>query len=65
MFLEEKRRTFETSILGSTVIHTVEPKNIQAMMVTQFGDFELGKMRRGVLFPLIGNGISATDGKAW
>ncbi|CAI7621188.1 unnamed protein product [Penicillium manginii] len=65
MFLEEKRRTFETSILGSTIIHTVEPKNIQAMMVTQFGDFELGKMRRGVLFPLIGNGISATDGKAW
>lgn len=65
MFLEEGRRTFKTRIFGSTAIHTVEPMNIQAMMATQFGDFELGKMRRGVLFPLIGNGISTADGKAW
>ncbi|KAK1149559.1 hypothetical protein N8T08_005108 [Aspergillus melleus] len=65
MFHEEGRRTFETSILGSTAIHTVEPENIQAMMATEFGNFELGKMRRGVLFPLIGNGISAADGMVW
>ncbi|KAH8422607.1 cytochrome P450 [Aspergillus melleus] len=65
MFSEEGRRTFETSILGSAAIHTVEPHNIQAMMATKFSDFELGKMRRGVLFPLIGNGISAADGMVW
>ncbi|KAF9894409.1 hypothetical protein FE257_007912 [Aspergillus nanangensis] len=65
MFREEARRTFQTNVLGSTAIHTVEPKNIQAMLATQFGDFELGRMRRGVLFQLIGTGISASDGKAW
>jgi len=44
---------------------TVDPKNIQAVLATQFHDFSLGQTRRGNFFPLLGNGIFTNDGKAW
>lgn len=44
--------TYETKILGDTVIFTSDPKNIQAMLATQFKDFELGQVRRGSFAPL-------------
>lgn len=65
IFQEEGRRTFETSMLGTTFIQTVEPKNIQALLATQFKDFELGDLRRRTLFPMLGNGIFTADGKYW
>ena len=44
--------TYETKILGDKVIFTCDPKNIQAMLATQFKDFELGQVRRGSFAPL-------------
>jgi hypothetical protein len=44
--------TYETKILGDQVIFTSDPKNIQAMLATQFKDFELGQVRRGSFAPL-------------
>jgi hypothetical protein len=57
--------TFQTNMLGSEILFTVEPKNIQAMLATQFSDFCLGQPRRGNFFPLLGNGIFTQDGKEW
>ncbi|EAU35705.1 hypothetical protein ATEG_03903 [Aspergillus terreus NIH2624] len=65
VYKEVGRRTFAGSSLGASYIHTVEPKNIQAILATQFHDFELGDLRRKVFFPLLGNGIFTSDGKAW
>ena len=57
--------TFQTNLIGNEILFTVEPKNIQALLATQFSDFCLGKVRRGNFFPLLGNGIFTQDGKAW
>ena len=57
--------TFSYTILGTEGFLTIEPKNIQAILATQFHDFELGKVRRGNFFPLLGNGIFTSDGAGW
>ena len=49
--------TFRFNLLGSEVFHTVDPKNVQAMLATQFADFGLGTMRRGNMIALLGDGI--------
>ena len=57
--------TYQYNMIGNEQIHTVEPKNIQALLATQFSDFSLGKIRRGIMFPLLGNGIFTQDGRDW
>ncbi|KAF1924703.1 cytochrome P450 52A12 [Didymella exigua CBS 183.55] len=57
--------TYETKILGDKVIFTSDPKNIQAMLATQFKDFELGQVRRGSFAPLLGHGVFSADGEQW
>ncbi|TGZ83045.1 cytochrome P450 [Ascodesmis nigricans] len=47
------------------MVHTIEPANIQAILATQFQDFELGELRRRQTMRLLGNGIFTADGKAW
>lgn len=59
------RSTWYQNILGTWHYYTMEPKNIQAILATQFKDFELGPLRRGALGPVVGNGIFTHDGKAW
>lgn len=49
--------TFRMNMLNRDNIVTVDPKNIQAVLATQFKDFELGKQRRNTLHPLLGTGI--------
>lgn len=44
--------TYETKILGDRVLFTCDPRNIQAILATQFKDFELGQVRRGSFAPL-------------
>lgn len=41
---------------GRTVL-TIDPKNVQAVLSTNFKDFQLGHPRRRAFFPLLGNGI--------
>ncbi|KAI9845407.1 MAG: hypothetical protein M1837_004885 [Sclerophora amabilis] len=54
-----------TGIAGNDGYVTYDPKNIQALLATQFHDFGLGTQRRGNFFPLLGNGIFTLDGKGW
>lgn len=49
--------TFGLTSLNKRHIFTVDPKNIQAILATQFKDFELGKPRRNALHALLGTGI--------
>ena len=57
--------TWEQNFLGDPSIVTTDPKNIQAVLATQFNDFALGEVRRNNFFPLLGNGIFTADGKNW
>ncbi len=54
--------TYKYSVLGSSNVHTADEKNIQAILATQFSDFDLGPMRKGNFWPLPGNGIFTQDG---
>jgi cytochrome P450 len=63
--VDNRSITFKYSILGSSAYFTADEKNIQAILATQFSDFEIGSTRRGNLFPLLGNGIFTQDGKSW
>lgn len=62
---EVGRPTWAQNSLGTMVYVTTDPKNIQAILATQFNDFEIGQQRRGNFFPMLGNGIFTNDGKAW
>lgn len=60
-----QRATWHQNILGSWHYVTTDPKNVQAILATQFSDFELGPIRSGVFAPFIGKGIFTSDGKEW
>lgn len=58
--------TFRYSLGGTEHLHTSDPKNIQAIFTTQFGDFEQGWLKRSIIEPFTGpNGIFSQDGKDW
>lgn len=43
--------------IGRDIVFTIEPKNVQAVLATQFKDFELGSVRHSSMHPLLGTGI--------
>lgn len=49
--------TIKYSLLGTSEIFTMDPRNIQAILATQFEDFEIGPNRIGNFMPLLGPGI--------
>ncbi|KAE8449932.1 hypothetical protein EG329_007071 [Mollisiaceae sp. DMI_Dod_QoI] len=57
--------TYAWSIFGSTNYFTADERNIQAILATQFADFDLGPLRRSNFWPLLGNGIFTQDGAGW
>ncbi|OOF96432.1 hypothetical protein ASPCADRAFT_47635 [Aspergillus carbonarius ITEM 5010] len=57
--------TFQFRQLGNDIISTAEPKNVQAVLATQFKDFELGQVRRNTMHWLLGSGIFTADGDHW
>lgn len=59
------KATWLQTLPGETHIITTDPKNIQAMLATQFNDFEVGELRRAQFFALLGDGIFTSDGKRW
>lgn len=65
IFAEQGSRTVGLNMLGSNFYQTFEPKNIQALLATQFADFALGDVRRQAFYPMLGNGIFTADGKTW
>ena len=57
--------TFKGDLLGQTIYITSDPKNIQALLATQFPDYDLGPARRGNMGQTLGDGIFVQDGRAW
>jgi cytochrome P450 len=59
------RYTWGLSLLGTSNLITAEPRNVQALLATQFDDFIMGAARRTNLKTVLGRSIFAVDGKAW
>ncbi|KAI1269457.1 cytochrome P450 [Xylariaceae sp. FL1019] len=57
--------TYRFNLLGTTGFRTADPKNIQALLATQFADFDLGSLRANTFWPLLGSGIFTSDGDGW
>lgn len=64
-YLQVNSPTFMQSLIGPPIIVTHDPKNVQAVLATQFRDFEIGPQRRSNFFPMLGIGIFTADGKDW
>nr|AAA34353.2 cytochrome P-450-alk2 [Candida tropicalis] len=56
--------TFTFPIFSVSIISTLEPDNIKAILATQFNDFSLGT-RHSHFAPLLGDGIFTLDGAGW
>ncbi|KAJ5168657.1 uncharacterized protein N7482_004251 [Penicillium canariense] len=59
------RYTWRTRMLGSEHYTTADPKNIQAILATQFNDFGMGQARSRGLKTVLGRSIFAVDGPEW
>ncbi|RHZ48508.1 cytochrome P450 [Aspergillus thermomutatus] len=57
--------TFRFRQTGREIYFTTDPKNVQAILATQFKDFELGAPRRQAVHSLLGTGIFSSDGEEW
>lgn len=55
----------KTVISGEELIFTRDPANLQAMLATQFSDFETGPMRHATFHPVLGKSIFSSDGARW
>lgn len=64
-FARADATTFGHIFLDSKDIFTIDPRNLQAMLSTQFQDFCLGPTRRNSFVPFLGHGIFTEDGDAW
>lgn len=64
MLISTMPPTFEQKLLGLSGIDTLDPKNIEAVLGTQFTAFGMGD-RPEVWYPLIGPGIFTQDGEDW
>lgn len=53
------------NLFNSSVVITIEPENIQALLATKFNDFELGKARRENFSDVLGNGIFTAERGPW
>ncbi|KAF1946402.1 cytochrome P450 52A12 [Clathrospora elynae] len=62
---DKSSNTYYQNLIGAEGYFTVEPKNIQAILATQFKDYGLGKRRNRNFSPLLGHGIFSTDGEEW
>ncbi|ETN40159.1 uncharacterized protein HMPREF1541_04435 [Cyphellophora europaea CBS 101466] len=57
--------TLTSRRLTQTVINTIEPENIKAILATDFQSYSLGQSRRDIFIPLFGPGIFDLDGHGW
>lgn len=57
--------TWRYSVFGQTNVFTTDPRNVQAILATNFGTFDLGPQREGMFWPLLGSGIFTQSAKEW
>ena len=62
---EEAGSTFQFSQFGTTVINTVEPKNIQEVLSKSFDDYSVGQLRAVSWHAILGKGILTADSGEW
>lgn len=62
--VERSGHTFIQDLLGVEGIGTIEPENIEAVLSTNFADYDLG-LRPATFNALLGSGIFTQDGEAW
>ncbi|KAH7313319.1 cytochrome P450 [Stachybotrys elegans] len=62
--VETSGTTFEQNLLGARSVDTIDPRNIEAVLSTNFDDYSLG-LRAPTFRPLLGSGIFTQDGLAW
>ncbi|KAI4178863.1 MAG: hypothetical protein L6R41_008174 [Letrouitia leprolyta] len=55
---------FEFHLFGQIGYLTTDPRNLEAILSTNFEDWGLGSRRAG-LFPMLGEGIFTQDGRPW
>ncbi|KAJ5995766.1 n-alkane-inducible cytochrome P450 [Penicillium waksmanii] len=60
----ESGTTFEQHLLFARGVNTIEPRNLEAVLSSQFNDFNLG-LRPVHFDPLMGSGIFTQDGAQW
>lgn len=65
IYRETGEKTMKHHFLGRTQFNTIEPKNIQAVLATQFSDFSLGTNREESFRPMLGRGIFTANGSYW
>jgi hypothetical protein len=58
---EKVTNTLSQNFFGGASLLTMDPKNIQTILATQFKDFGLGDTRIGNFNPLLGHGIVSHD----
>lgn len=56
--------TMEFTLMGNRTFFTCDPKNIQALLATQFKDFGLGEGRINNFYPMLGTGIVSRPSNA-
>lgn len=52
-------------LLGEQVLSTIDSRNIQAILATNFKDWAIGQRRIAQFGPFLGNGIFTSDGAEW
>ena len=57
--------TLERSVLGKTIIETIEPENVKTILGTKFKDWEVGEGRNNAFRGVMGKNIFTSDGKFW
>ena len=57
--------TFQSSLLGTTTISTIDPKNLQSIYSLDFQSFGLESLRLPTAGLFMGRGIFTTDGPFW
>ncbi len=58
-------RTFTIDLMGQRLLFTNEPRNMQALLVRRFSDFDIGQRRRDNSAQLLGVGLFNADGPVW
>lgn len=57
--------TFQSKPYGKTIIFTIEPRNLQAVLGTDFTSWGVQPMRLFGFEPFVGKGIMCSDGAFW
>ena len=61
----EYGRTFQTNLLGTPSINTIEPENLRIIYSTNFHHWGVQPVRLPAHEPFCGRGFLTTDGPAW